>query len=168
VDATSLVPGQAANFAASLPATTNSPFMSRPRYSWPHSPITGLRVMRLRRDMKKISRYFIPSRSQPICMSAGGSDGGRSGDRTEVPVRGERHCQSQGPGCGGLRVPGRRPISAFARSISIRRTKTFGTKGSLCESGRSGKAMFRPSSGLRPHASKETNGKRKPAGPNSI
>ena len=33
---------------------------------------------------------------------------------------------------------------------------------------RSGNAMFRPSSGLRPHASKETNGKRKPAGPCSI
>ncbi len=31
-----------------------------------------------------------------------------------------------------------------------------------------GKAMFRPSSGLRPHASKETNGKRKSAGQSSI
>jgi len=49
VEATSLVPGQAANFAASLPATANSPSMSRPRYSWPHSPFTALSVMRLRR-----------------------------------------------------------------------------------------------------------------------
>ena len=95
VDATSLVPGQAANFAASLPATINSPSMSRPRYSWPHSPFTGLWVLSLPRDM----RYFIPSRSQPICMIAGGSDGGRTGDRSEVPVGGERRSQSQGPGC---------------------------------------------------------------------
>ena len=50
--------------------------------------------------MKKISRYFIPSRSQPICMSAGGSHAGRTGDRTKIPVRGERLCQSQGPGRG--------------------------------------------------------------------
>jgi len=37
VDATPLVPGQAANFAASLPATTNSPFMSRAVFL-AHSP----------------------------------------------------------------------------------------------------------------------------------
>jgi hypothetical protein len=34
VDAKSLVPGQDANSAASLPAAANSPFMSPPRYSW--------------------------------------------------------------------------------------------------------------------------------------